>query len=252
MFSPRIHVPENAHHIPRHAASPVKPTSVSQTHFSEYCEEKKQCTHLECSPPFCYMPSLPELLITPEWTSTHPVQGAGRMNAVVVLLLKDTDQLVRMAEGERVVGGRGLAGIAKEDVAAAIQTEHEIYTATWQSPANYTARVLSLVRAMTLNPKRFPRCTPEMARTPAVELMRGTSVAEVREQIEGHEAKFRLMLEERFEDLERQTASGGALMSCNKCKSSRVITNMRQVRSADESMTCFVQCLKCRANYRLD
>ena len=77
----------------------------------------------------------------------------------------------------------------------------------------------------------------------------GTIAEKIKMQLESHEQMFKLMIQERFDELEKQ--SGDELIHCEKCKSSNVIFDLRQTRSADEGMTAILNCLKCSYSWKM-
>jgi DNA-directed RNA polymerase subunit M/transcription elongation factor TFIIS len=83
-----------------------------------------------------------------------------------------------------------------------------------------------------------------------MKFLQGTVIDQVRQQLEGHEEKFKLMLQDRFDELESATG-GGNLVTGKFCSSSNVIYNMRQTRSADEGMSAYLCCLKCGSSWKL-
>lgn len=91
----------------------------------------------------------------------------------------------------------------------------------------------------------------QLVKTKTMDLLQGTMIHKISQQLENHEEKFKLMLQDRFEDLQKATEGQDDLITCHKCKSSNVIYNMRQTRSADEGMSAFLCCLKCGANWKM-
>ena len=82
------------------------------------------------------------------------------------------------------------------------------------------------------------------------DLIRGSLLERVQQQMDSHEKLFRSMLQEKFEDMAEDTADNG-LLQCKMCKSSNVVWDQIQTRSADEGMSIYAMCLKCQHKWRM-
>lgn len=134
----------------------------------------------------------------------------------------------------------------------AVLMERAVYLKHRHSGTSYVDAIVELLHILIYKPEICKYDPGEMVNMPPNELMEGTYLQRVRDQIDGHETRFKLMLSEKFEELERETRDKDQLVQCRKCNSTNVILDMRQVRSADESMTAFVSCLNCRSCFRMD
>lgn len=78
-------------------------------------------------------------------------------------------------------------------------------------------------------------------------LLKNTKSQSAIEQINAYEARFSLLLHEKFEELDGKFEKD--LIKC-KCGSSNCLFEQIQTRSADEGMTIFCKCLKCGRTWK--
>ena len=133
----------------------------------------------------------------------------------------------------------------------ATKVEASIFDTHRTDGCAYTHRCTQIVHVLTHGIGVWELAPLQLVQTKAMDLLQGTMIHKISQQLEGHEEKFKLMLQDRFEDLQKATEGQDDLITCHKCKSSNVIYNMRQTRSADEGMSAFLCCLKCGANWKM-
>ena len=139
-------------------------------------------------------------------------------------------------------------------VAMAVRLERELFMISRLNMELYSSKATQMAHVLINNYKAVLSSdySPlEMLQAPVFDLLQGTMVDKIRIQLEQHEQTFKMMLQERFDELDTETDNQEKLLQCHKCHSSNVIFDLRQTRSADEGMTAVVSCLKCGAAWKM-
>jgi DNA-directed RNA polymerase subunit M/transcription elongation factor TFIIS len=190
----------------------------------------------------------------------HFIKPMERHCAVLSLALADAPRVIELSRALGATTGNPPAGWLRQQpelqatdrMQAAVFMERAVYMNNRHSACSYVNAIVELLHILIHKPELRKYDPEAMVRMPPHELMEGTCLQRVRDQIDGHETRFKLMLSEKFDELERETRDKDQLVHCRKCNSTNIILDMRQVRSADESMTAFVSCLNCRSCFRMD
>lgn len=75
-------------------------------------------------------------------------------------------------------------------------------------------------------------------------LTAGTLLERIETEVAARRARFENMLQEKYEALDDRTYE--AIVRCRRCGSSEISWEEKQTRSADEAMTLFCVCTKCK------
>lgn len=111
----------------------------------------------------------------------------------------------------------------------AVEMEGAIHKAA-SDFCDYASRATRVLHAIVNGAQlwRVPETPDQIAAARMFDFLQGTIVDKIRMQFEGHEKVFKMMIQERFEELEKET-QGNELLQCEKCHSSNVIFDLRQV-----------------------
>lgn len=181
-----------------------------------------------------------------------------RWNVIRAFMANDEDHLIRIVNAMDL-----LKPNAKENNNTlfvtdavydfAIYLESSLFRSC-DSGQQYTQGVVRLIHALMNNGEyiRQSSYTPgEIASMPPNALLANTMTDQIQRQMDMHEHRFKEMLQERFEELEKNSDSTEGLLQCGRCKSTNVIWEQRQTRSADEGMTIIAVCVKCSNKWRM-
>jgi DNA-directed RNA polymerase subunit M/transcription elongation factor TFIIS len=64
--------------------------------------------------------------------------------------------------------------------------------------------------------------------------------------------KFKVLLNSREKEKNKNDTAGTTVFKCSKCKKSRSKVTQKQTRAADEAPTTIVECLECGHTFRID
>jgi DNA-directed RNA polymerase subunit M/transcription elongation factor TFIIS len=203
---------------------------------------------------------LPSGVIQLQSTSGHQIKPLKRQYAILSLALQDSERVLQLSEAlTTTISPFNLRWLANQPefkdpkrIRHAVHVEKLVFEKHRHSCFDYTNDITQLLHIMVHKPQLQCIDPEELMQLSLHQLVSGTSLQKVRDQIDGHEAKFKLMLSEKFEELEQETKENDQLVTCKKCNSTNVILAMRQVRSADEGMAAFISCLNCRSCFRMD
>lgn len=206
----------------------------------------------------CY--KLPAPVTDATRQARHCIKPMERHRAVLSLALADAARVIELSRALGATTGSTPPEWLQQQpelqdtdrMKTAVFMERAVYLNHRHSTSSYVNAIVELLHILIHKPELRKYDPEAMVRMPPHELMEGTCLQRVRGQIDGHETRFKLMLSEKFEELERETRDKEQLVHCRKCNSTNIILDMRQVRSADESMTAFVSCLNCRSCFRMD
>lgn len=81
------------------------------------------------------------------------------------------------------------------------------------------------------------------------ELAKGTIVEDIERQSSIRKKRFEQILQEKYEMIKDDSVN--ATMKCRRCGSEELCWEQKQTRSADESMTLYVSCNKCKNRWTM-
>jgi DNA-directed RNA polymerase subunit M/transcription elongation factor TFIIS len=130
--------------------------------------------------------------------------------------------------------------------------EEVLYRRCVQESTPYRACLCDFIENVERNPGLCTQFSPEeLGGTPVRELMRGTPNHDAHQGMERTQKYYRDVLaegEQGVKDMNNQME----VITCSRCKSgSHVAVELKQTRSADEGMSVFVRCEKCKARWRM-
>lgn len=181
-----------------------------------------------------------------------------RWNVIRAFMANDETHLMRIASAINLLDSKETTALDTSFVTEAlydfaIDLESSLFSIC-NSDQQYTQGVVRLIHALMNNGDciRQSNYTPkEIASISPNVLMANTMTDQIQRQLDMHEHRFKEMLQERFEELEKKSDSTEGLLQCGRCKSTNVIWEQRQTRSADEGMTIIAVCVKCSNKWRM-
>ena len=194
---------------------------------------------------------------------TNPKEPTSECRGRVAALLAFTGEGVMGALVEYCGGGKMPQAADDDQIELGLALEEAIYATTRRDSEDmtYQDRVLTLAHALRHNGVALRERIDEgevtveqLVQGSGQDLLQGTPMDRTRRQIEAHEDRFRSMLQEKFEELEKSAINSHlseGLLKCSRCQSTQVVWEQKQTRSADEGMTIFAECLKCGKKFRM-
>lgn len=175
-----------------------------------------------------------------------------RWNVIRAFMANDEDHLIRIANATGLLKPTQLEKhdnlFATDEIYDfAVGLESSLFCIC-DSCQQYIQGVVRLIHALMNNGEYIRRSRytlGEIASMSPNALMANTVTDQIQRQMDMHEHRFKEMLQERFEELEKNSESTEGLLQCGRCKSTNVIWEQRQTRSADEGMTIIAVCVKC-------
>lgn len=182
-----------------------------------------------------------------------------RWEVIRSLMADDEKALLRVVHGagmlssdthgsvERALSKRVARAANESDYDFVVDLEQRLFQASKRQRGVYKQGVVRFMHALMHNrrhivqnytPAEALRCAPDL-------LLVNTVTDQLRRQTDMHERRFKEMLHERFEELELSSDNTEGLLQCARCKSTNVVWEQRQTRSADEGMTIIAVCTKC-------
>lgn len=179
----------------------------------------------------------------------HKVDANKRWATIRAFTARDEDHLIRIAKSAGHLGGMGdhdvgLNPVSEKEYDFIIDVEHELYVTSTDS-YDYLTNAMRLIHAFIHNGNYIRKTvkSKDVVHLTSDELLVDTAMDQFHKQMDMHEHRFKEMLQERFEEVEK--TSGEGLLQCGRCKSTNVIWEQRQTRSADEGMTIIAKCMQC-------
>lgn len=175
-----------------------------------------------------------------------------RWNVIRAFMANDEDHLIRIADATDLLKPTHSEKHDKLFVTDAIYDfavglESSLFCIC-DSGQQYMQGVVRLIHALINNGEYIRHISytfGEIASMSPNALLANTVTDQIQRQMDMHEHRFKEMLQERFEELEKNSDSTEGLLQCGRCKSTNVIWEQRQTRSADEGMTIIAVCVKC-------
>lgn len=122
-----------------------------------------------------------------------------------------------------------------------------VYARHGGEAAAYLDQMRNLIYNVTTNaalravpPARLVQMTDE-------EMREGTVLEAIERDGAQRQANFEAMLQQRYDSVDH----GRSIMRCRRCGKSNLAFEQKQTRGCDESMTVFVSCKDCGANWKL-
>ena len=137
------------------------------------------------------------------------------------------------------------------DSATTRTIERTVALANYAQPVMYVESAKRLCFNLQQNPGLLDEYPPDKLCTLSDEMMaRGTILQRQRDQERSRMVAIENMLKEKYDDVTKQSGSAG-LIRCRVCGSSDISWDQKQTRGADEAMTIFCTCTRCKTRWKI-
>ena len=129
--------------------------------------------------------------------------------------------------------------------------ERSIALVNYWRPLRYIEHAKRLCFNLHQNPALLEEFKLEEVCTLSDERMtKGTIVQRYRDQERSRMEAIQSMLKEKYEDVTNQSSTTG-LIRCRACGSCDISWEQKQTRGADEAMTIFCSCTRCKSRWKM-
>jgi DNA-directed RNA polymerase subunit M/transcription elongation factor TFIIS len=168
------------------------------------------------------------------------------------MFVDDLYDAISLAPRHRVDVVRALREISGLEWTVALRVELEIARFARDDRTAYTAHASRVAYNLACNPSLIT--SHEAAVLPTLDdhaLARGSIVESIRNTEAERTRAFTDMLHDRYESVRALASDKTSLLRCRACGATDIAWRQVQTRSADEPMTVFCSCMRCKARWRL-
>lgn len=149
----------------------------------------------------------------------------------------------------RVLAIRALISFSGASVSQALEIDRRLCERLPASPAAYMNEVRRLTFNLASNKRLLDETVERLLTLTDAQMAEGTVVERIQTQERERHDTHLAMLKER--QAATNPSAQESLLNCRKCHSADLQFIQKQLRSADEPMTCFFTCNSCKHRWRI-
>ena len=162
----------------------------------------------------------------------------------------DTLRAERIEVERRVRVVALLIDVARISPCGSAETEHCMHDDSQTNGDVYDAHARRVAFNVACNAALALVPAARLVQVTDAELAAGTYMEQLQRDETARSRAYADLLQEKYNNVVAARGSE-TLLSCRRCGSSEINWVQKQVRGADEAMTCFCTCLRCKNRWRL-